>query len=46
MLQILNIKFLSIFINSMVEPNIGMMEGAYFVSKNDILNWLNDLLKV
>lgn len=30
----------------MVEPNIGMMEGAYFVSKNDILNWLNDLLHV
>lgn len=30
----------------MVEPSIGMMEGAYFVSKNDILSWLNGLLNV
>lgn len=24
----------------------GMMDEAYFVSKNAILNWVNDLLKV
>ena len=25
---------------------IGMMEGAFFVSKNIILDWMNDLLDV
>jgi hypothetical protein len=25
---------------------IGMMEGAFFVSKNDLLNWINKLLDV
>ena len=24
----------------------GMMDEAYFVSKNAVLNWINDLLKV
>ena len=24
----------------------GMMDEAYFVSKNSILNWINELLKV
>jgi RP/EB family microtubule-associated protein len=24
--------------------SIGMMEGAFFVSRSDILDWLNDLL--
>ena len=23
---------------------VGMMDGAYFVSRKDILDWLNDLL--
>jgi len=26
--------------------NIGMMEGAYFVSKNDILKWINETLEL
>jgi len=26
--------------------NIGMMDEGYFVSRNDILKWLNDLLQV
>ena len=26
--------------------NFGMMDGAYFVSKGVIFNWVNDMLKV
>ena len=26
--------------------NIGMMEGAFFVSKGVILDWMNELLEV
>jgi len=26
--------------------NFGMMDGAYFVSKRVIFDWVNDLLKV
>ena len=26
--------------------NIGMMEGAFFVSKGVLLDWMNDLLEV
>lgn len=29
-----------------MEPAIGMMEGAFFVSKNEIFNWINELLQV
>ena len=29
-----------------MEPAIGMMEGAFFVSKNEIFNWINELLLV
>ena len=25
---------------------IGIMDAAFFVSKSEILNWINDLLKV
>ena len=26
--------------------NFGMMDGAYFVSKRTIFDWVNDMLKV
>ena len=26
--------------------NIGMMDEGYFVSRSEILNWINDLLQV
>ena len=29
-----------------MSETFGMMDEAYFVSKNVILNWINDLLKV
>lgn len=30
----------------MANENFGMMEGAFFVSKNELLNWVNDLLQL
>jgi hypothetical protein len=38
------IKF--ILKNKMSGESIGMMEGAFFVSKGVILEWLNELLDV
>lgn len=26
--------------------SIGMMEGAFFVSRGEIINWINEILKV
>jgi hypothetical protein len=31
---------------SFQNENIGMMDEGYFVSRGDILKWLNDLLQV
>jgi hypothetical protein len=28
------------------QQSIGMMEGAFFVPKTDLLNWLNELLQL
>lgn len=28
------------------EQSIGMMEGAFFVPKSDLLNWVNKLLSL
>lgn len=30
----------------MADQSIGMMEGAFFVSKGEILSWVNHLLQV
>jgi RP/EB family microtubule-associated protein len=30
----------------MANENIGMMEGAFFVSKNELISWVNDLLQI
>lgn len=29
-----------------MESAIGIMEGAFFVSKNEIYNWINNLLQI
>jgi hypothetical protein len=33
-------------VNTAVNTAIGMMDPAYFVGRNEILNWLNNLLKL
>lgn len=30
----------------MANENIGMMEGAFFVSKNELISWVNELLQI
>jgi len=37
---------LYLVVMSFQNENIGMMDEGYFVSRGDILKWLNDLLQV
>lgn len=37
-------KFLIVFY--LMADSIGMMEGAFFVSKGEIMSWVNNLLQI
>ena len=40
------IRQIVLYINIMAETVIGLMDSAYFVSKNELLKWINDTLQL